>query len=94
MVKKNRPFILLTADTRPGTFSVSCQACLENPRAIAGEDKFGNVEAILFASRAVNHTCMIPCSLRFSLHEGSLCEGIYDISANVCLALHAPLLPY
>jgi hypothetical protein len=71
------------ATTQPGTFSLLCRACLENACAIPSEDKFGNVDAIIIASRAVNHSCMVVCSLRFCKGKHDLPDSIYNISANV-----------
>ncbi|KAN0128310.1 hypothetical protein V8E53_013894 [Lactarius tabidus] len=73
---------------RPGRFTVSCRACLENPRVIGDEGKFGEVDALIFTSKVVNHTSMVACSLRFCRSDGALRDGVYDISANVVAYRH------
>ncbi|KAN0134097.1 hypothetical protein V8E53_008102 [Lactarius tabidus] len=67
---------------QPGSFMLCCRASLEHPRRLCEEDKFGVIDALIFASRAVNHSSMISCTLRFPLGENTLNEGIYDICAN------------
>lgn len=67
----------------PGTATIFCRACLDNPRMINGNDDFGIVDAILFTSRSMNGTSMISASLRFCKRETTLYEGVYDVAANV-----------
>lgn len=66
----------------PGNFTMCCRACLENLRVFDGNDNFGVVDAILFASRAVNHSCIVVSSLRFYRPACAFREGVYDITAN------------
>jgi hypothetical protein len=75
------------AISRPGGFNISCRACLENARIVGDEGKFGSVNAVIFASRLVNHSAMVACTLRFCQCKSELHAGIYDISANVRLFL-------
>ena len=69
----------------PGTVTIFCRACLDNPRTITGNDNFGVVDALLFTSRIINRTSIISSSLRFSKRETVLDEGVYDIAANVSI---------
>jgi hypothetical protein len=75
--------IVLMAVTRPGSFNISCRACLENPHLLVEGGKIGSVDALLFGSRAVNHTSIVTCFLHFYQGEAELRDGVYDISANV-----------
>ena len=72
----------------PGTVTIFCRACLDNPRTITGNIDFGVVDALLFSSHIIDRTSIISSSLRFSKRETILDEGVYDITANVRILLN------
>lgn len=67
----------------PGNFTVFCRACLDNSHVFDDDNDFGVVDATLFASRAINHSCIIASSLCFYKPGCVFREGVYDITANV-----------
>lgn len=69
----------------PGTVTIFCRACLDNPRSVTGNDNFGVVDALLFTSRIINRTSIVSSCLRFCNREPFLHEGVYDIAANVSI---------